>query len=112
MGKYFDEAEQRLISLDAQELAKRLLLVTVRELSERHYCAGWMMGLEYALWGMALTGGGGYGQADMSKDMAANLRNLAEIAGGWWAWSEKTENETFIPLEKWKDIYHAKMENK
>lgn len=73
-------------------------------LSEEHYCAGWLTGLEYALWDLAREGGGGFGMGDVTAAEAALLLALAEEAGAWWRWEGEGADSgpRRVALAEWK----------
>jgi hypothetical protein len=72
-------------------------------LSERAYFAGWMDGLELALW-KALDGGPlRYGRVELTLEELQHLRDLSERCGGWIRF-DPSEEEVFIPLGTWLQI--------
>lgn len=92
-----------------QEYAKDLLVRLMREYSEDFWCAGWLSGLEYDLWeftcGEAETYGTYLGSylKDSERDY---LKQLANDAGGWYYWSDKTPvGERFISMDDWLKMY-------
>ena len=78
------------------ELAKYM-----SDLSEESYCAGWMQGLEYALWQVLVDGRSAYGRVTFTSVHADRLRRLSELCGGWIVFDDVTE-ETFVPLSDWE----------
>lgn len=82
----------------------RELMMHMSELSEEAYCAGWMDGLEYALWNAVLNGSRKYGQLDIADAHISKLRELSDRCGGWIVFDDETE-ETFMPLELWQKKY-------
>jgi len=86
------------VTTDAE--AAETLRLLMSEISERAYSAGWMMELEFALWKLALRGGGRYGAAVVSAEEAATLRTLAERCGGWIAWSSEAVDEAWVPRDE------------
>jgi hypothetical protein len=73
-------------------------------ISESAYCAGWMHGLEYALWHLLATGQTRYGRSKVTVEELARLRILSEKCGGWIVFDDLNE-ETFIPLNEWLRIF-------
>lgn len=64
--------------------ARRLLIERMGDISENHYAAGWMSGLEQSLWrGIQSTEPYRYGQGVITAEDIADLRQLALDAGGW-----------------------------
>jgi hypothetical protein len=78
------------------------------DISEECYCAGWMMGLEYALWDMVLGGSRRYGQSEASEEQVAEMRRLSERAGGWVRWQDDV-GEVFVPLDEWVAEYASRL---
>jgi len=78
--------------LDRQEIARRLLLRTMRDFSEYTWCAGWMGGLEHAIWKEAQRGEYFGGMPWMV---------LIEAAGGIWTWPDDADDVVFVSLEDW-----------
>ena len=88
---------------DASEYARERLLDFMRDLSERCYCAGWMLGLEAALWDLMLKGGGAYGMSDVAAGEAAKLQRLATDAGWWWMYGGA--GPEFGALDAWVNVH-------
>ena len=85
--------------------SQRALAHFMSELSEEAYCAGWMDGLEYALWHAVATGPREYGRLKITEDHIDRLKSLSSKCRGWILFDEKKE-ETFVSLEEWTRIYH------
>lgn len=90
------------------------------DISQRCWCAGWMLGIEHDLWDLLETNGGDLGMGYVSLEEADKLRALSKKLGGWVAWMEQEERgnpdelamgETFLPLDAWK-ARHAAWEAK
>jgi len=73
-------------------------------LSEIAYSAGWMQGLEFALWRAIKEGPRRYGRLDITAEHISRLRVLSDACGGWIVFDDKTE-ETFIDHAAWQKIY-------
>lgn len=82
------------------EDAGRQLVAAMSEMSEELYCAGWMSGIEYTLWSYVVGNPGPGLAAEVEQ-----LRRLAALAGGWWAWSKDAQRETFVPMAEWLEMY-------
>lgn len=91
-----------------RSLRKRLLSL-MREISEDHFCAGWMGGLEYDLWQAVLQYPQPYefGFGPIEEENVAELKDLAEELQEWAFWDDGT-GEKLIPLEEWKQIFAAR----
>ena len=61
------------LTTEQQELA-----AFMSDLSEQGWYAGWMTGLEYALWEAVLGGGRQYGHLTLTDAHIARLRELAD----------------------------------
>jgi hypothetical protein len=70
-------------------------------LSEEAYCAGWMQGLEYALWQALVDGRSTYGRLALSPTHVDGLRRLSELCGGWIVFDDVAE-ETFVLRSEWE----------
>jgi hypothetical protein len=79
-----------------RELHKMMLFRLMRSMSEEYFAAGWMHGLELSLWHMALKGDSYEGQM---------LLMCAETAGGWWVWDDDRDENVFVPLPVWRQMY-------
>lgn len=100
--------------LPAKDVDSHAILLNseMRRISEDHYCAGWMMGLELSLWELMMLGGGGYGMGVIVPEVAWRLCDMAHHAGGWWYWPEKngdllTDEEQYTDLVSWQSSYEA-----
>ena len=77
------------------------------DLSEEAYYAGWMDGLEYALWEAVLGVRREYGRLALTETHRARLRELSNSCGGWIVFDEATE-ETWLPLEEWEKRFSVR----
>lgn len=82
------------------EYAKVALYSKMSEISEDCWCAGWLVGTEYVLWDFIKTGGGHWGQGEVTKEQAFELDVLYHDAGGWWVW--RGGDEEFMPTVEWE----------
>ena len=76
------------------------------EISEDCYAAGWMGGLEFALW--AIVQGEAqpeYGEYVVLPEQVERLRYLSSRIGGWVAWSDEARGEIFVPMAQWERMY-------
>jgi hypothetical protein len=105
-----EQAEQRVRELEAYP--RRLLRERMEALSEAWWCAGWMGGWEYMLWACVVGDAPGSGMGALTEAERADLRQLAEDAGGWWVWDETLPDDvlmalSFVPLAAWQEQYAA-----
>lgn len=72
-------------------------------ISERCYCAGWMIGLENRLWSAVTdpTDDRRYGMDEITVEEIEAMSWLSEQLGGWIRWDEDT-GKVFVPLAEWK----------
>ena len=82
--------------------AARLLARVMSDLSEEHFCAGWLTGCEYSLWA-SLTGHEIAGMTGwkITEDEKAELRLAQEVAGGWVIWSKDAGGQSFLSNKEW-----------
>ena len=76
------------------------------EISEASYSAGWMLGLEYALWQLLETGKSAQGRYHLSEEERQKLRVLSERCGGWIAFDDQ-KGETFVPFSDWRSMFET-----
>src|SRR5678815_306460 len=78
------------------------------QISERAYYAGWMRGLEYALWDAVQNGPRRYGEIEIDSETIRELRRLSTLCGGWVRYSEDPNiQEAFVPLAEWESLYSS-----
>ncbi|WP_092738813.1 hypothetical protein [Hymenobacter psychrophilus] len=73
-------------------------------LSEEAWCAGWMDGLEYALWHIVNHGPARYGRKLISEETIQQLKKLSQHAQSWITFDELTE-ETAVPISEWRQMF-------
>jgi hypothetical protein len=86
--------------------AQTALAQYMSDLSEEAYCAGWMMGLEYALWQVVLGLRTDYGRLAFTSEHVAELREFSASCGGWIVFDDERE-ETWIPRKEWEARFQA-----
>jgi len=87
---------------------QRALYELMSEISEDCWCAGWMMGNEFALWDAIVSGDRTYGMDQMDEGLLASCKALAEQVGGWIEWRDDEHGlpnaewgPYFIPMADW-----------
>lgn len=75
------------------------------DISEKAYCAGWMMNLEYVLWGALMNGERLYGLYFITQANIDELTRLAKQSNCWIYFDNNTE-ETAISFEQWSRIFN------
>ena len=84
------------------ETAAYRLRNVMENISEDYYAAGWLIGLEFSLFGVAYAGetfGGG-----CTHDEIAQLITLSQQCQGWWMWNQN-ERRRFVSFDEWFSIY-------
>ena len=90
---------------------KALMRETARNISEREYCAGWIMGLEHLLWSACeRSGDAEWYLSEVSREEAVILQTLAEGINQWFDPRPSGETkyqcgECFMPLDEWRSFY-------
>jgi len=82
-----------------------LLAKVMSQLSEDHWCAGWLHDLEFDLWD-ALEGSGSLriAQADLDQ-----LRYLADKCGGWIKWDDQRHGPRYVHADDWCRTYQERV---
>ena len=83
------------------------------ELSEKYWCAGWLIGLEYSLWRAIEIDHQdhrefGLGRIILEHEIEA-LKLLREMSGGWWVYDHDIGNTKFVTTSEFKEIYERHM---
>ncbi len=102
------EASPRIRTLPGLTLAQTELAESMSEISEDHFCAGWLIDLEYSLWGIVSglsPNEFGFGPIEWWK--IRRLKALSAATGGWIERLRDAEHETFVPLEIWLTRFAA-----
>ena len=105
----------------AQKYAQQLLLMEMSDLSESIWCAGWLFGLEYIVWGFVLQRVNKQKVIFTSEDQDEYLKKryqlhlealdriieLAENADGWWIGGSAATNfnQQFVSTTEWVRRY-------
>lgn len=85
---------------------QRALAEFMSSLSEDAYCAGWMDGLEFALWQVLIGERREYGRHVMTSDDRSMLRSLSDAAAGWIVFDDERE-ETWLSHEDWQSRFQV-----
>jgi hypothetical protein len=99
---------------------QKALYDLMSDISEDCYCAGWMMGNEYILWEILMNPNASrnYGQAIVTPEQIAILREISTEIGGWIRWRDEDEipalplvewGPVFCPMAEWLILYEQKM---
>ena len=79
-----------------------LLRDLIAEISELVACAGWLQGVEFILWSIAVTRTplscliGAWGFDRLPNAVFEDLQWLADLSGGWWHWDDGVAEEGFL----------------
>jgi len=85
---------------------QRRLAGFMSDLSEEAYCAGWMDGLEYALWDVLVCNRTEYGRLSVTVEHRTKLKELADSCGGWIVFDDVTE-QTWVSRVAWDARFAA-----
>jgi hypothetical protein len=77
------------------------------DMSERAWCAGWMDGLEYALWEAVIGRRKTYGLLTFTELEVQQLRSLADKCGGWIVWSDDAAERKWVAMEIWLGLFQT-----
>ncbi len=84
----------------------RLLYEKMSAISEDCWCAGWLVGNEYALWKILHDDRHEYGLATVSYEDLEELRILSELANGWiWTGREGEYTPQLVTFAEWQALY-------
>lgn len=84
------------------------LVQLIRDLSEDLYCAGWMSGIEFELWGDIMDP-----RAELATPPSYSAHNRQALidygtkAHGWWYWDRDAHTELFVTLDEMRERYAA-----
>jgi hypothetical protein len=81
----------------------------MRFISDDHFFAGWLLGLEYVLWSIA-TGDRQYKGMDydyLREKYGEELKVLAEEEGVWYRWDRENCWNEAVTLPTWEEDYAA-----
>jgi hypothetical protein len=84
-------------SQDIQDICADYIRTKIREISESHYSAGWMSGIEYTVWNATQSP-----TRLVNEHEAQLLRAASEVIGGWIAWSDHIGDGVFVPMSEWR----------
>ena len=96
--------EERLTPL------QRALYEAISAVSEDRWCAGWLMGIKYQLWGELHDGSRRYGIDQLDDAQLETVRALSDEVGGWIIWADDQSHPDlprddwgprFVPLPEW-----------
>jgi len=88
----------------SRETVVASLIDLMSEISEDHYCAGWMSALEYDLFGIVVGDRlNHYGLGPIDVEKIQRLRELADELDGWVHWTD--DGEKFIAKDEWLKLY-------
>lgn len=85
---------------------QRLLATAMSKLSERAYSASWIDCLEFLLWDILESEGIKIGRATLSNEEKTSFRLLSKECGGWIVF-DNIQEETFIEMPHWLEVYRA-----
>lgn len=99
---------------DALEPGPREVADLMSDISEEHYSAGWLIGLEFSLWRIVIGGPDvdrDFGMFAVEPEVVDRLRAPSDACGGWIAWSEDpVDGAVFVPLAEWEARYATRVQ--
>ena len=107
--------EQALEALDnpalvqvRQQWGVRSLIALMSDLSEEHWCAGWLSGNEHYLWECIQHPESQYGMYPLDAETLADLQVYATLIGGWVRWEGAPHYEAvYISMAEWEPRHAA-----
>ena len=104
-----------------ETILKDWLVREMSDISEEHWCAGWLVGLEYSLWrciqdaeqgkletvkwGDREVTGVSFGMEVIPKEKLFRMRDVARLVNGWFIWDGNSEK--FVSMEEWLKLYSS-----
>ena len=86
-------------SQDIRDICTDYIRTKIRDISESHYAAGWMSGIEYTVWDATQTP-----SRLLTEHEAQLLRAASEVIDGWIAWSDHVGDGVFVPMSEWRRL--------
>jgi hypothetical protein len=80
------------------------------DLSEQAWRAGWMSGLEFALWDVLLGNRNKFGCLTFELAHIERLRALSQACAGWITYDDG-KGELWVPVEEWRTRFDAWIES-
>lgn len=76
---------------------RKELLSIMEDISEDHWCAGWMSDNEYSLWGIVFDDRPRrYGMMEVNEAQIARMKQLAEQTDTWFYFSHDADDPDLI----------------
>lgn len=99
---------------------QKALYLKMSDISEEHYCAGWVSGNEYTLWEMVAnpSANRNYGMFPVEDDDIREIKEISDEIGGWIHWADddfdpqlpaEEWGPRFIPIAEWLPMYERRM---
>ena len=81
-----------------RDILREWMESTMGDISEDHYCAGWMSGLQNDLWDAVqrLPEPTNYGMGTIAVERLEKLKAVSDLLGEWF------DGDNFIPLSTWR----------
>lgn len=95
--------------IETEDAAAIAMGAIVSDISEDTYCAGWMNGIEFALWGVLHGDMEDYAGVTASDPRMVALDVLSRKFDGWVMWDNTVKYRwtAFVPTDKWVALYAA-----
>jgi hypothetical protein len=90
-----------LMKIRRNESVNRLKAL-MSDISERCWCAGWLVDTEYVLWDAVINGPiQRWGQDEITEEDTAALKVLSDEIGGWIGWKDEKMEPSYVPMSEW-----------
>jgi hypothetical protein len=98
-------AQAEALKLSTDPIAAQALALEISGLSEKYYCASWLIDCEYTLWSFVQGAPRDWGFGEVTEEECAFLKGMSERAGGWIVWDDEVGGELFVPADEWTRRY-------
>lgn len=106
-----EELKQELGKLPESMPDWNVLAELMSDISEDHYCAGWLISLEYTLWEAVIDNKREFGFSDIPAYNLYLLATYADKFGGWVVW-DAAKGHKFVPMDAWLKMYEEDWKSK
>lgn len=104
-----DQPREHAAVGEDEQFATNALGDAMSAISERSYCAGWMIDCEYEIWRALTEPASPHGRWLLEDHDRWHLTLLSKEVGGWVRPSEDNEVDEYerIPMPQWREMYEA-----
>jgi hypothetical protein len=104
----YEDIDERLLVPDTCPDAEAALELRslMSDISEDHYAAGWLIGLEFDLWRLIFEAPENtFGFSTLSFESRSKLIELTYRCKGWWIHSDTYGGRKFLTYDEWLPMY-------